>query len=150
MLNEFKEFIARGNVIDLAVGVIIGGAFGKIVTSLTEDILLPPVGMALGKIDFSSLFLSLNGQTYPSVEVARTAGAPVVAWGLFLNNLVNFLIVAFCIFLLVKAINRLHRKKEGAPETPAPAMRECPDCLSSVPVKARRCSHCTSALEPAA
>lgn len=150
MLDEFKEFIARGNVIDLAVGVIIGGAFGKIVTSLTEDVLMPPVGMALGKIDFSSLFLSLNGQSYPSLEVARAAGAPVLAWGLFLNNVVNFLIVAFCIFLLVKAINRFHRKKEAAPEAPAPAVRECPECLSSVPLKARRCPHCTSALEPAA
>lgn len=150
MFQEFKEFIARGNVVDMAVGVIIGAAFGRIVTSMTEDLLMPPLGLVLGKVDFSSLFLSLNGQTYPSLEAAKAAGAPVIAWGFFLNQVVSFLIVAFCVFLLVKAVNRMHRKKEQAPDPSVPSTRECPECLSTIPIMARRCSQCTSVVEPVA
>lgn len=150
MIQEFKEFIARGNVIDLAVGVIIGGAFGKIVSSLTEDLIMPPIGLVLGKVDFNSLFVSLNGQAYESLAKAREAGAPVLAFGSFFNQVVSFLIIAFCVFLLVKAVNKLNREKEDAPAAPAPATRECPECLSTVALKARRCPHCTSSLEPVA
>ena len=149
MLGEFKEFIARGNVIDLAVGVIIGGAFGKIVTSLTEDLIMPPLGLVLGKVDFNSLFVSLNGEYYPTLAKAREAGAPVLALGSFLNQCVNFVLIAFCVFLLVKAVNRFKRQRQ-APPVPAPTTRECPECLSAIPQMARRCAHCTAAVEPAA
>ena len=146
MLKEFREFAARGNVIDLAVGVIIGVAFGKIVTSLVNDLLMPPIGMALGRADFADLFYALDGSTHPSVEAAKTAGAPTINYGLFLNTIFEFLIVAFAVFLLVRQINRL---KTPAPTAPSEEARDCPFCLSRIPRKATRCAQCTSAVQVA-
>ena len=140
MLKEFKDFAVKGNVVDLAVGVIIGAAFGKIVSSAVSDLLMPPIGMIAGKIDFSSLFISLNGESYESLSKAKAAGAPVIAYGLFLNNTIDFLIVAFVIFLVVKQINRL---KKPAPAGP-PTTKDCPRCATSIPIKATRCPNCTS------
>ncbi len=142
MFKEFKEFAMKGNVLDLAIGVIIGAAFGKIVTSLVEDVLMPPIGMLLGKIDFSSLFINLSGQPVASLDAAKKAGVPVIAYGAFLNNVINFLIVAFVVFVLVKQINRMRRGQEAEPTT-----KECAFCLSSIPLQAKRCPHCTSVLE---
>ena len=136
MLSEFKQFVMRGNVVDLAIAVIIGTAFGKIVASFVEDVLMPPIGLALGKVDFSNLFINLSGQDYPSVAVAKAAGAATLNYGIFLNHIINFLIIAFAIFLLIKQINRM----------PAPATKDCPYCFSSIPLKATRCPHCTSDL----
>jgi len=144
MFNEFKQFIMRGNVVDLAVGVVIGAAFGKIVTSFVEDILMPPIGLALGKVDFSNLFINLSGEDYPSVAAAKAAGAATLNYGIFLNNIFNFLIVAFAIFLLIKQINRMHKAE---PAAPAPAMKDCPYCLSAVPLRATKCAHCTAELK---
>lgn len=144
MFKEFKEFAMRGNVIDLAVGVIIGGAFGGIVTSLVSDIIMPPIGMITGNVDFKDLFVPLNGGSYASLAAAKTAGAPVIAYGQFLNTVLNFLIVAFAIFLLVKQINRLN-KPAAAPDS-VPSTKECPFCANSVSVKALRCGFCTSEL----
>jgi large conductance mechanosensitive channel len=141
MLKEFKEFIARGNVIDMAVGIIIGLAFGKIVASLVNDIVMPPIGLALGSIDFANLFISLRG-SYPTVAAARAAGAPTINYGVFLNTVIEFIIIAFAVFVLVKAINRMKRKAE---EKPADTM-ECSYCCSTVPVRATRCPACTSDL----
>jgi large conductance mechanosensitive channel len=141
MLKEFREFAARGSVIDLAVGVIIGAAFGKIVTSLVADIVMPPIGMALGHVDFANLFVALNGVPYASLKAAQDAGAPTVNYGVFINAVLQFLIVAVVIFLMVRQINRL--------KTPAPATedaRDCPFCVSRISKKATRCPHCTSAL----
>jgi large conductance mechanosensitive channel len=146
MLKEFKDFVARGNVIDLAVAVIMGAAFGPIVTSLVNDIIMPPIGMALGNIDFKDLFLSPTGETYPSLAAAKAAGAPVIAYGNFLNTVINFLIISFAIFLLVKQVNRF---KGPAPAPAAPTTKDCPYCLSAVPLKATRCAHCTSELRAA-
>jgi large conductance mechanosensitive channel len=145
MLKEFKEFAMRGNVLDMAVGIIIGAAFGKIVSSLVDDILMPPIGKLLGNMDFSNLFISLNGQPYASVAAAKAAGAATLNYGLFLNSVINFLIVAFAIFLLVKQVNRL-QKPAPAPVPVAPATKDCPQCLSTIPAKATRCAHCTSQL----
>lgn len=152
-MNEFKEFAMRGNVVDLAVGVIIGGAFGKIVTSLVNDIIMPPIGYILGEVDFKDLQFTLGKGTppVPDGDVAETvqAGAPaVIKYGLFINTILDFIIVAFCIFLLVKGINTLRRKKEEPKAEPTE--KDCPYCLSKVPVKATRCKHCTSQLETAA
>jgi large conductance mechanosensitive channel len=144
MLKEFKEFIMRGNVLDLAVAVVIGAAFGKIVASFVEDILMPPIGLALGGADFSSLFINLSGKAYPSVAAAKAAGAPTLNYGIFLNNIINFLIIAFAIFLLIKQISRL-QKPAPAP-APVPTTKECPHCLSVIAIKATRCAHCTSVL----
>ena len=144
MFNEFKQFIMRGNVVDLAIGVVIGAAFGKIVTSFVEDILMPPIGLALGKVDFSNLFINLSGKDYPSVAVAKAAGAATLNYGIFLNNILNFVIVAFAIFLLIKQINRMY---ESAPAAPVPAMKDCPYCLSAVPLQATKCGHCTAELK---
>jgi large conductance mechanosensitive channel len=141
MLKEFKDFIARGNVLDLAVAVIIGGAFGKIVTSLVEGVLMPPIGLALGRMDFSSLFVVLDeSKGVPaSLADAKAKGVPVVAYGAFINDVVNFLIVAFVIFLIVKQANRLK-----APAPAAPDVRPCPYCMTNIPLKARRCAACCS------
>lgn len=144
MLKEFREFAMRGNVIDMAVGIIIGAAFGKIVNSLVEDILMPPLGLILGKVDFSNLYIRLTSQAYPSFEAAKAAGAPMIRIGLFINATINFLIVAFALFLLIRGINRLRAKPAEPAE--APATRECPYCLSTVPLLASRCAHCTSEL----
>jgi large conductance mechanosensitive channel len=138
MLKEFKEFAMKGNVIDMAVGVIIGAAFGKIVSSMVSDILMPPIGLLLGKVDFSSLFISLSGQSFPSLTVAKASGAPTINYGVFFQTILDFVIVAFVIFLLVKQVNRLKR------EPAAPTTKDCPYCLSSIPIKATRCAHCTS------
>ena len=144
MLKEFREFAARGNVVDLAVGVIIGAAFGKIVTSLVNDIVMPPVGMLLGQIDFKNFFVALNRQTYASLAEAQKAAAPTLNYGQFINTVFEFLIVAFVVFLLVRQINRLKK--------PAPVdvtIKDCPRCLSKIPAAATRCAHCTSDLVPA-
>jgi large conductance mechanosensitive channel len=142
MLREFKEFVMRGNVVDLAIAVIIGAAFGRIITSFVEDILMPPIGLLLGNVDFSNLFINLSGTDYPSVAAAKAAGAATLNYGLFINHVINFLIIAFAIFLLIKQINRL---QEPAP-TAAPTTKDCPHCLSTIPLKATRCPHCTSNL----
>jgi large conductance mechanosensitive channel len=147
MFREFREFAMRGNVVDLAVGIIIGAAFGKIITSLVNDIIMPPVGLVLGRVDFSNLFVNLSGQPYASLAEAKAAGAPTINYGIFLNNVIDFVIVAFAIFLLVRFINRLSRQPEAAPA--APNTRECPFCLSSIPLRATRCPQCTSTLQAA-
>ena len=147
MLNEFKEFIARGNVVDLAVGVIIGGAFGKIVDSLVNDVVMPPIGRLLGGVDFSNLFINLSGQAVSSVAAAKAAGAPTLNYGIFLNALINFLIIAFVIFMLVRTINQL--KREAPAPAAAPTTKDCPYCLSTMPLKATRCPHCTSEVRAA-
>ncbi len=145
MLKEFKTFVMRGNVLDLAVGLVVGAAFGKIVTSFVSDVLMPPIGLALGRIDFSNLFINLSGQAYPTVAAAKAAGAPTLNYGLFLGTVVDFLIVAFAVFLVVRQVNRLTRKPEPAA---APTARECPFCASSISPRARRCPHCTSEVSP--
>lgn len=142
MWKEFREFAMRGNVIDLAIGVIIGAAFGKIITSFVNDVLMPPIGMLLGKVNFSNLYIDLSGQHYASLEEATEAGAPLVKYGLFLNNIIDFLIVAFVIFIVVKQINKF-KKKEPVAE---PVTKDCPFCMSQVPIKATRCPYCTSEL----
>jgi large conductance mechanosensitive channel len=148
MWSDFKAFVMRGNVLDMAVGIVIGAAFGKIVTSFTNDVLMPPIGLALGKVDFSNLFVNLSGTTYASLAEARAAGAPVIAYGQFVNVILDFLIVAFAIFLLVRAVERLRRKEDQAPA--APASRECPECLSEIPVGASRCRFCTATVRATA
>src|SRR5215472_11397886 len=146
MIKEFKEFAMRGNVLDMAVGIIIGAAFGQIVTSFVQDILMPPIGRLLGHVDFSNLFLNLTGTSYPSIAAAKAPGAATLNYGIFLNTIINFLIVAFAVFLLVRQVNRFMPKPAPAPA--APATRDCPYCLSAVPAKATRCPHCTSELCP--
>ena len=148
MLKEFREFIARGNVIDLAVAVVIGAAFGKIVTSLVEGVVMPPIGLILGRVDFSSLFYVLdNSKGVPaSLADAKARAIPVVAYGQFVNDIINFLIIAFVIFLVVKAYNRLKSKQ---PTDKAPTTKDCPYCLSTIPLKATRCKECTSQLQTA-
>jgi large conductance mechanosensitive channel len=142
MLKEFKEFAMRGNVLDMAVGIIIGAAFGKIITSFVSDILMPPIGLLLGNMDFANLFLNISGQTYATLADAKKAGAATVNYGVFLNTVLDFLIVAFAIFLLIRQVNKLNRP----PAPAAPATKDCPYCLSAVPLKAVRCAHCTSQL----
>jgi len=141
VLKEFKEFAMRGSVLDLAIGVIIGAAFGKIVNSLVEDILMPPIGRLLGHVDFSSLFINLGGTSYESLAAAKAAGAPTLNYGNFINTVINFLIVAFSVFLLVRAVNR------WLPKPPAPATtKSCPQCAMDIPLAAKKCGHCTSAV----
>lgn len=141
MLKEFKEFIARGNVIDLAVAVVIGAAFGKIVTSLVEGVIMPPIGLLLGKADFSNLFIDLSGQNPVSLADAQLKGLPVITYGMFLNNVITFLIIAFVVFLVVKAVNRMR-----AAPPPPPNTKDCPRCLSAIPLAATRCSACCTDL----
>ena len=142
MLNEFKKFVMRGNVLDLAVAVIIGVAFGAIVVSFVNDILMPPIGLLLGGVDFSNLFISLDGQSYPSLAAAQEAGAPTINYGVFINTVINFLIIAFAIFLIVRLASRM--QKEEAPGEPT--TKECPHCISTIPIRATRCPNCTSQL----
>src|SRR2546428_1738360 len=142
MLKEFREFIARGNVIDLAVAVIIGGAFGKIVTSLVDGIIMPPIGLLFGRVDFANLFIDLSGTPPASLADAKKAGVPVIAYGAFINDVIGFLIIAFVIFLIIRQISK--RKKVEAPAT-----RDCPYCLSAIPLAATRCSGCCSAVAAA-
>jgi large conductance mechanosensitive channel len=148
MLKEFKEFAVKGNVIDLAVGIIIGGAFGTIVKSLVDDLIMPPIGLALGGVDFTNLFVTLRDGTapgpYSTLEAAKAAGAVTVRYGVFLNNVVTFLIVTFAVFLLVRAINALKRKEAAAPA--APDTKPCPQCATAIPIAAKRCPNCTSQL----
>jgi large conductance mechanosensitive channel len=144
MIKEFREFAARGNVIDLAVAVIIGAAFGKVVTSVVDDLVMPPIGMLLGRVDFSNLFVALNGGTYASLAEAKTAGAPTLNYGLFLNTCFQFVIIAFAVFLLVKQVNRFKQPPPADPNT-----RDCPFCVTKVPTNATRCPACTSELRPA-
>ena len=143
MFSEFKKFIMRGNVLDLAIGVIIGAAFGKIVGSLVNDVLMPVISLATGKIDFSSLFVSLNGKDYATLAAAKADKAPTLAYGLFLNTIIEFLIIAFVIFLIVKQVNRFSAKEE-APA--APTTKDCPQCCTAIPIGAKRCPACTSTL----
>lgn len=145
MFKEFKEFALRGNVLDLAIGVIIGAAFGKIISSLVTDILMPPIGLLLGKVDFSNLFVNLSGTAYKSLADAQAVGAATLNYGLFLNNVINFLIVTFVIFLIIRQVNRVTKKPAPVVE---PITRECPYCITQVSVKASRCPNCTSELIP--
>ena len=142
MLKEFRDFIARGNVLDLAVAVIIGAAFGKIITSLVEGVIMPPIGLLLGKVDFSNLIIDLSGQHPASLADAKAKGLPVIAYGAFLNDVIIFLIVAFVVFMVVKAVNKAKREEPAAATT-----KDCPYCLSSIPLAATRCSGCTSELK---
>lgn len=138
MWRDFKSFVAKGNVIDLAAALVLGLAFGRIITSFVSDVLMPPIGLLLGKVDFSNLFVSLSGASYPSLAAAKAAGAPVIAYGSFLNTIVDFLIVALALFLVVRQVNRF--RSAGAPP------KDCPYCFSKIPAKATRCPECTSEL----
>ena len=145
MLKDFKKFIMRGNVLDLAVAVIIGAAFGKIVTSLVNDVIMPPIGLLLGKVDFSQLYVNLTGEKFESLKAAQDAGAATINYGIFLNAIINFLIVAFTIFIMVRIVSKMHRKEDAAPA--APTTKECPFCATIIAIKATRCPNCTSELK---
>ena len=146
IINEFKEFAMKGNVIDMAVGIIIGAAFGKIVSSFVSDIMTPPLGKLMGNVDFSNLFFCLSAEQYPTLEAAKAAGVATINYGIFINTVIDFLIVAFAIFLMVKQVNRF--RKEPVPDAlpVEPTEKECPFCVSAIPIKATRCPHCTSQL----
>ena len=149
IVKEFKEFAVRGNVVDMAVGVIIGGSFGKIITSVVSDILMPPIGKLLGGVDFKDLYLSLDPsktQGIHSIVKARETGAAIIAYGQFINVVIDFFIVAFCIFMVVKAMNVFTAKQK----VPAPTTKSCPHCLSEIPIKATKCAHCTSSVPASA
>jgi large conductance mechanosensitive channel len=145
MWSDFKKFAVKGNVVDLAVGFILGGAFGKIATSLVADVIMPPIGLLLGKVDFSSLFVNLSGQHYVSLAAAKAAGAPTIAYGVFINTVIDFVVVAFAMFVLVQQLERITPKQEPAPATTT----DCPYCLTPIPIGASRCAHCTSELKAA-
>ena len=142
MIKEFKEFVVKGNVLDMAVGIIIGASFGKVVTSFVNDVMMPPVGLLLGKMDFTNLFINMSGKSFESLADAKKAGAATLNYGLFLNTMIDFLIVGFAIFILVRQVNRLKRQTPAA----APMTRVCPFCFIDIPLKATRCPHCTSTL----
>ncbi|MGA9099945.1 MAG: large-conductance mechanosensitive channel protein MscL [Methanotrichaceae archaeon] len=142
-ISEFKEFAMKGNVLDMAIGIIIGVAFGGIVNSLVKDILMPPLGLILGRVNFTDLFISLNGQNYPSLAAARAAGAPTINYGLFINTIINFLIIALALFMVIRQFNKLKKK----PEEKAPDTKNCPYCKESISKDAVRCPHCTSDLK---
>jgi len=142
MLKEFKEFAMKGPVVDLAVGVIIGGAFGKIITSLVDDVIMPPIGRMLGNVDFANLFVNLSGKDYPSVTAAKAAGAATINYGIFFNTIFNFVIIAFVLFLIIRQMNAMKKPASA----PAPATKDCPHCLTAIPIKATKCGHCTSDL----
>lgn len=144
MFKEFKEFAMRGNVVDMAVGIIIGAAFGKIITSFVNDVIMPPVGLLLGKVDFSKLFINISGTYYPTLSEAKAAGAATINYGIFVNTVLDFIIVAFAIFIVIRWLNRM--KKKPAPASAEPTTKECPFCFSMIPIKATRCPNCTSAL----
>jgi large conductance mechanosensitive channel len=147
MLKEFKEFAMRGNVVDMAVGIIIGAAFGKIVSSLVKDIIMPPIGVLMGNVDFTNLFINLSDQAYESLAAAQEAGAATINYGVFINTVLDFVIVAFAIFMVIKQMNRMKKQEEAPPAEPT--AKDCPHCLSSIPIKATRCGHCTSELQAA-
>lgn len=142
MLEEFKKFAMRGNVVDMAVGIIIGAAFGKIVSSLVSDIIMPPIGKLMGNVDFSGLFINLGDVAYETLAAAQEAGAPTINYGVFINTVLDFIIVAFAIFMAIKAMNSLQKKEEAAPAVPT--TKECPECLSEIPLAAKRCKFCAS------
>jgi large conductance mechanosensitive channel len=142
MFKEFKEFVMRGNVVDMAVGIIIGAAFGKIVTSLVSDVVMPPIGLVLGKVDFTNLFIDLSGGAYQTLDAAKKAGAATINYGVFLNTIIDFLIVSFFIFLVVRQANKLKRQ----PAPAAPNTKDCPYCATAIPIPAKRCPNCTSQL----
>ncbi len=144
MLKEFKEFAMRGNVMDMAVGIIIGGAFGKIVSSFVKDVIMPPIGMLMGNVDFSQLYFNLTDTTYESLAAAQEAGAATINYGTFINTVIDFIIIAFAIFMVIRGMNKMKRKEEAPPA--APTTKDCPHCLSSIPIKASRCAHCTAQL----
>ena len=144
MLQEFKDFIKRGNVIDLAVAVIIGGAFGAIVKSLVDDIIMPPIGMLLGGVDFTNLFIDMSGDGYETLAAAQEAGAATINYGLFINAIINFLIVAFVVFLVIRQLKKSEQEEAAAPA--APTTKECPHCMTEIAIKASRCPNCTSQL----
>ena len=151
MLKEFREFAVKGNMVDMAVGIVIGAAFGGIIKSLVADVLMPPIGLLLGNVDFSNLFLVLKeGSTlgpFATIDAAKEAGAVTLNYGLFVNTIVNFLIIAFSIFFVVRAINRAKRQEEAPPAEPT--TKDCPHCLSTIPIQAKKCGHCTSELKAA-
>jgi large conductance mechanosensitive channel len=140
MLKEFKEFALRGNMLDMAVGIILGAAFGKMISSLVSDILMPPIGLALGGVDFANLYVNLSGGSYASLAEAQKAGAATINYGLFVNTMIDFVIIAFVVFLLIRQINRLRGP------APAPATKECPQCAMAIPMQAKRCGHCTATI----
>ena len=142
MLKEFKEFTIRGNVVDMAIGIIIGAAFGRIVSSFVKDVVMPPIGLALGDVNFADLFINLSKQSYATLELAKKAGAATINYGIFINTLIDFVIIAFVIFLVIRQMNRM--KKEPPPADPN--TKDCPHCLSSIPIQATKCGHCTSQL----
>jgi len=142
MFKEFKEFAMKGNVLDMAIGIIIGAAFGKIITSFVSDILMPPLGLLLGKMDFSNLFINLSGGDFPTIAAAKAVGAATLNYGVFLNTIIDFVIVAFAIFLLIRQVNKFKRQPAAAP----PNTKDCPFCASAIPIPAKRCPHCTSQL----
>ena len=144
MLKEFKEFAIKGSMLDMAFGIIIGAAFGKIVTSLVEDVIMPPIGLLLGRVDFASLYINLSGEQFASLEEAGAAGAPVIRYGMFLNHAISFLIVAFSVFMIVKVVNRLRKQEDVVDEA---TEKPCPFCTTSIPIAATRCPQCTSQLE---
>ena len=146
MLKEFKEFATKGNMLDMAVGIVLGAAFGRIISSLVGDVLMPPIGWVIGRVDFSNLFFALSETHYASIADAKKAGVPIIGYGVFINSIIDFLIVAFALFVIIKQVNRL-RRPEPAPA--APATKECPYCISSIPLKATRCPQCTSELKVA-
>ncbi len=147
MFKEFKKFAMRGNVVDMAVGIIIGAAFGKIVASFVKDIIMPPIGLLLGDVDFSNLFVNLSEGSYETLAQAQEAGAATLNYGAFINTVVDFLIVAFAIFIVIRQVNRLKKPEEAAPAEPT--TKDCPFCLTAIPIKASRCPSCTSELQPA-
>lgn len=148
MWKEFKTFAVRGNVIDLAVGIIIGAAFTSIVNSLVNDVIMPPIGLLLEGVDFKDMFISLDGTEYASLAAAQEAGAATLNYGLFINNVINFVIIAFAVFLVVRQVNRVKSKFEKKEEASKPETKACPDCLSDIPLQAKRCKYCTTVLEP--
>jgi large conductance mechanosensitive channel len=145
MLKEFKAFAMRGNVIDMAIGIVIGLAFGKIITSMVNDVIMPPIGLLLGKVDFANLFINLSDKSYATLAEAKAAGAATINYGIFINTLIEFIIIAFVIFLLISQITKMKQKDEAAPA--ASTTKECPYCASSIPIKATRCPNCTSELK---
>lgn len=144
MLREFREFAMRGNLLDMAIGIVIGAAFGRIISSLVNDVIMPPIGLVLGGFDFANLFVALKGGPFASVAAAKAAGAPTINYGIFINTIVDFIIVAFAVFLLIRGINRVRREPEATPTT-----KSCPYCVSTIPLGAVRCPHCTSELKAA-
>ena len=144
MLREFREFAMRGNLLDMAIGIVIGAAFGRIISSLVNDVIMPPIGLVLGGFDFANLFVALKGGPFASVAAAKAAGAPTINYGVFINTIVDFIIVAFAVFLLIRGINRARREPEAAPTT-----KSCPYCVSTIPLAAVRCPYCTSELKAA-